>query len=312
MKFRAPASLYLRRAQLVLMLAGLIPTILLVATGIILVAAGSGSVAIITGALVLALCTSLVTGYILSSILLSRGASLARVQNDFLSSVSHELRTPITSIRMFLDTLRTDRVTDPKERRSCLEIMEREMARLDGLVAKLLELSKIEAGRQLFERKPVQVDDVVRDAIDAFGAVTLGQEVAVSVEVERDLAVVGDRGALTQALLNLLTNAWKYTPPEDKRIAVRARASGRRHVEIVVEDNGPGVPADEKRLIFEAFERGRAAIDSRTAGSGLGLAIVRAIIHSHKGTVELSSGGAPDRGARFRIVLPRHTPLVHR
>src|SRR5688500_20165879 len=109
------------------------------------------------GILVLAFCTSSLTGYILGSILVSRGASLAKVQNDFLSSVSHELLTPITSVRMFSETLRDERVTDPSERARCLEIIDREMARLDILVGKLIALSRLEAGRQPSHSKLVAV-----------------------------------------------------------------------------------------------------------------------------------------------------------
>src|SRR5689334_14371351 len=98
MRFRAPANLFLRRAQYTLMLAALVPTALTTALGIILLAFGySEAVAFIAGVLVLAFCASAITGYILASIFVSKGASLSRVQTDFLSSVSHELRTPLTS-----------------------------------------------------------------------------------------------------------------------------------------------------------------------------------------------------------------------
>ena len=118
MKFRAPANIQLRRAQLILLLAAVVPTGLMSALGVILLAVGSGSrtVSVVSGVLVLAFCTSAITGYILGSIFLQRGAVLARVQNDFLSSVSHELRTPLTSMRMFVETVNDDRVTDPAER----------------------------------------------------------------------------------------------------------------------------------------------------------------------------------------------------
>src|SRR5215831_2776948 len=148
LKFRAPTNVILRRAQLTLILAALLPTILTTPVGIvILVMHSSAAVTVVGGLLVLAFCTSSLTGYILASIFLSRGASLAKVQQDFLSSVSHELTTPITSVRLFIDTLKSDRVTDPAERAKCLDIIDREMARLDGLVGKLIALSKIEAGR---------------------------------------------------------------------------------------------------------------------------------------------------------------------
>jgi two-component system phosphate regulon sensor histidine kinase PhoR len=301
-RFRGPAHLLLERAQLVLLLAVLLPTLLLTPVGIVLLARGHGSIGVVTGVLVLAFCTTAVAGYILGNIFVRRGASLTKVQNDFLSQVSHELRTPMTSIRMFIETLRDDRISDPAERATCLGVLHREMARLDALVAKLMELSRIESGREPFENAPLSIDTVVADALAAFEAVKLGMSVSLDVALEPALEVVGDRAALARAVSNLLTNALKYTGTE-KRIRLRAVAAGRNKVAITVTDNGPGIPGGEQKRIFEKFERGRAAIDAGTTGSGLGLAIVRAIVRAHRGTVELD----PDcrDGSSFRILLPR-------
>jgi signal transduction histidine kinase len=177
------------------------------------------------------------------------------------------------------------------------------MTRLDSLVEKLLSLSRSQSAQGLFERAPLQVDDVVSDALAAFEAVRLGQPVTLKVEVEQGLELLGDRAALAQALANLLVNAWKYTP-KDKQIGLRATSADRR-IEIAVSDNGPGISSDEQRRIFEAFERGRAAELAGTPGSGLGLSIVRAVVEAHHGKLELSS--TPNHGSCFRVLLPRHT-----
>lgn len=293
----------LRRAQLTLLLAAVIPTGLLTATGIILLAVGSGSrvVNVVLGVLVLAFCASALTGYILGTVFMGRSADLARVQNDFLSSVSHELRTPLTSVRMFIETLREQRVTDPAERERVLELLQREMQRLEVLVARLIDLSKIEAGRHAFKREPVSMADVVADALIGLEAATLGEDVAVSTAIEEGLEVVGDRDALCQAVVNLLVNAHKYSGADEK-IHVAVRASGKK-VELTVSDNGPGIPRSEQKKIFEKFERGRAAVEDGKEGSGLGLAIVVAIVRAHKGTVLVRSDSRS--GSAFCIVLPR-------
>ena len=303
MRFRSPTNIQLRRAQLVLILAAVVPTVLMTATGIILLVLGQGSVAIVAGTLVLAFCTSSLTGFLLGSIFVSRGASLARVQTDFLSSVSHEFRTPITSIRMFIETLRDGRVTDPEEQQRCLRIVGQEMERLDGLVSKLLDLSRMEAGRHPFVREPVQVSDLVKDAVNGLDAVRMGTPVNLDVEVHPGLQVAGDRSALGQVFVNLLVNAWKYTPKENKCIAIRVYPQ-KRFVVFDIEDNGDGIPPTERQFIFDTFERGRSAIDSGTSGSGLGLAIVRAITRAHGGDVHLVAGTG---GACFRVRLPRRT-----
>jgi two-component system phosphate regulon sensor histidine kinase PhoR len=293
----------LRRAQITLMLATLVPTVLMIGLGILLLAIGSGSAAIVIGVLVLAFCTSSLTGYILGSIFVSRGASLARVQNDFVSAVSHELRTPLTSIRMFIDTLRDERLTDPDAKRQCLGLLSQEVQRLQGLVTRVIELSRIETGHHAFQRKPVSIADVVDDATQALRAASLGdpEPLHVDVDVPADLRVLGDRGALGQALSNLLINSWKYAAAPERRISVSARERVRRQVEIIVVDNGPGIPRNEQALIFEKFERGQSAVNSRKTGSGLGLAIVSAIVRAHGGKIELHS--RPGHGAEFRIKL---------
>jgi two-component system phosphate regulon sensor histidine kinase PhoR len=299
-KARSPTTVFLNRARLVFTLTALIPTVLITVIGIVLVATGSKSVAIVGGILVLAFCATALAGYALGTIFVKRGASLAAVQNEFLASVSHEVRTPLTSIRMFIETLREGRIVDPDEKQRCLTIILQELARLDGLVGKLSTLSKIEWRHTAFEQKLVPVSDIVNEALVALDALRFGAAVDLRVNVEPGLVVRGDPAALAQAVANLLANAWKYTPAEGKRIEVSATGDA-AHVTIAVSDNGPGVSREESAVIFEKFQRGAAATDN--VGTGLGLAVVRAIVTAHKGKVDVRAE-AP-RGARFRIVLPR-------
>jgi two-component system phosphate regulon sensor histidine kinase PhoR len=306
-RHRSPTSVFLHRARITFMLAALVPTVLMTAIGIILVASGgSKSLSIVGGILVLAFCATALAGYTMGSIFVTRGANLASIQNEFLSSVSHEIRTPLTSILMFIETLRADRIESPAERQRCLAIVHQELTRLDGLVGKLIELSKIESRPTAFDRHPVRVADFVGDALTAFEAMKIGgeaQAAEVRADLDPDLLVYGDRSALAQAMSNLLSNAWKYTRPTGKKIEVRARAD-RETISISVSDNGVGIPRLEQAAIFEKFERGSGAVAGGAAGSGLGLAIVRAVVEAHRGRVEVRS--QVDHGARFCIVLPRY------
>jgi two-component system phosphate regulon sensor histidine kinase PhoR len=303
LRLRSPTTRFLNRARLVFTLTALVPTILTTAIGIIFLAMGeSKSMAVVGGILLLSFCAVGLAGYVIGTIFVTRGASLAAVQNEFLAQVSHELRTPLTSIRMFIDTLREERVHDEVEKRRCLTIINQELGRLDGLVGRLIELSKIEHRHAVFDRRNVAVADIVADALASFDAVKVRREVELCVKVEPNLVVFGDRAALAQAVANLLGNAWKYTPSKGKKIDVTAAADA-KHITITVGDNGEGVKVAEAEEIFEKFSRGSAAKQGSTQGSGLGLAIVRAVVEAHQGKVDVKS--TEGHGARFRIVLPR-------
>ena len=180
----------LYRARLIFTLTALIPTVLITVLGIIILAeGGSKSMAVVGGILVLAFCATALAGWALGTIFVTRGASLASVQNEFLSSVSHELRTPLTSIRLFIDTLGEGRITDVAEKQRCLAIIDQELTRLDGLVGKLIDLSKIESRRDVFERRPVAVAAIVDDALAMFRTVDLATDIAVDVQMEEGLLV---------------------------------------------------------------------------------------------------------------------------
>ncbi len=291
----------LRRAQLVLMLAVLLPTVMSTGVGILLLAIGSTATTLISGVLVLTFCTSGITGYILVSIFVGKGASLVRVQNDFVSSVSHELRTPITSIRLLIESLRDGRLDDADEEQ-VLSLLGRETLRLEVLVGRVLELSRLQTSYE-FQRETIEVGALVDEAIAAFDALTLTRPTPIERDVESGLILTGDRSTLVRALVNLMTNAWKYTA-EDKQIMVVARGVG-RWIELTVRDNGVGIDPSEQSAIFEQFKRGRAAHEGGAPGVGLGLSFVRAIVRGHKGKLDIDS--RPGQ-TEFTIRLKRRDP----
>lgn len=295
-----PAIIQLRRAQLILMLAVLVPQILMTATGVVLLATGTDAYRVFFGVAVLVFCTTAVTGYILVSIFVGKGASLARVQNDFFSSASHELRTPLTAIHLLLEPLATGQL-DGEERKQVATLLAREVARLDNLLVRTLDLSRIQSGRHAFTMAPVRVDELVAEAIAAFDAATLGKPTPIATDLAPGLMIRGDRATLVRAIANLLINAWKYSG-DDKQIRVVARPQGRK-IDVSVIDNGIGIDPAERHELFDGFTRGKAALEGRTPGVGLGLAIVRAIVRAHRGKVEVES--APGHGSTFRLLLPR-------
>ena len=270
----------------------------MVAVGIILLSIGSTATTLISGVLVLAFCASGITGYILGTIFMGKGASLMRLQSEFVSSVSHELRTPITSIRLLMESLRDGRLEDA-DRTQVVSLLARETSRLEILVGRVLELSRLQSIYE-YRREVIDVSSLVDETIAAFDALTLTKPTPVRRTVEPGLSVTGDRSTLVRALVNLLTNAWKYTG-EDKQIEIAAKSSG-RWVELCVTDNGSGIAPDEQRAIFEQFKRGRAAYAGAQPGVGLGLSFVRAIVRGHQGKLDLESKPG---ATTFRIRLKR-------
>ncbi len=305
MRFRAPASIELRRAQLLLILAALVPTSLATVAAILVLVFARRATDVVLGILVLVFGVLAITGAAFVQVFLRRGDSLARLQNDFVSTVSHELRTPLTSIRMFVETLALGRLEgDPEKQQMVLHMLAKEVTRLEGLVERVLELARLEAGKRQFDRKPTPVSDIVEGALAAFEATRLaggGPEPKLRTHVDASLLVDVDQAALEQALLNLISNAYKYTG-DDKRIDVQAIANGRK-VEISVSDNGPGISWADRQVIFDRFERGHDLARQTAPGTGMGLAVVNLIVRAHDGRVDVSS--QPGAGASFRMLLPR-------
>jgi two-component system, OmpR family, phosphate regulon sensor histidine kinase PhoR len=290
----------LHRAQVVLILAALVPTILTTPIGVVLLAeGGSNHLTLVAGILVLAFCAAAVTGYVVGSIFMYRGARLVRVQTDFLASVSHELRTPMTSMRMFVEALLDRRLEDREERERCLRTLHQELVRLDGLVGRLIDLTRFESGGRPFTAVPVALDQVLEETLAAFTASHYPDPSRLKVDAVPGLRVYGDHAALVQVLLNLLTNALKHG---EGAIELKVAPAGTREVLLAVKDHGPGIPNGEQQRIFGRFERGSAAIHNGTPGSGLGLAIVQAYVKAHRGRIELDS--KPGAGATFRVYLP--------
>jgi signal transduction histidine kinase len=224
---------------------------------------------------------------------------LSALRADFVSLVSHELRSPMASVIGCATTLRERwRELAPAQRESFLALIEQETTRLSDLVGDVLDASRIEAGTFNYVFDDLDLEDIVRETA---AQVALGSdEVKIRQQVHGPLpAVRGDRDRLRQLLLNLLTNAIKYTVAGDE-IELTA-AAGDGFVTLTVRDHGPGIPAEQQRLVFEKFGRVNTGGRSKP-GAGLGLFIARSIAEAHGGTLELASEAGA--GAAFTARLP--------
>jgi two-component system phosphate regulon sensor histidine kinase PhoR len=277
----------------------IVPTALLLAVGTVMLVFYDLRANLVFGLLVVTLVACLITGVVLALVFVRKEANLSRLQLDFVSKVSHELRTPLTSIRMFVETLRYEH--EPARVDVCLDVLQRETERLRARIERLLDWGRMEAGKRVYELLPDDVGPVIAASVEHFRAATLGQERELELDIPAHLpTVLADRGALEDALLNLLTNAHKYSPL-DQSIALRAFAD-RHHVHLSVEDHGIGIARNEHHRVFEKFYRSDDRLSRSIEGSGLGLAIVQHVAQGHHGKVSLRS--APGRGSVFTLSIP--------
>ena len=227
---------------------------------------------------------------------------LDRLKDDFVATVNHELRTPLASIRAFSEILRDHPDLPHAERLDFLRIVVTESERLTRLINQLLDLSKIEAtGSMPAESAPVDLAAVAYESAAAMQQVFAERHVKLHTEVEADPAfVVGDHDRLVQVIINLLGNAAKFSPSVRGKAALRLRRIG-EELELSVADNGHGIRAEDREVVFERFRQLGDTMRDKPQGAGLGLAISRRIVTQHGGRiwVEAAEGG----GAIFKIRL---------
>jgi two-component system phosphate regulon sensor histidine kinase PhoR len=293
-----------RRIVLLLVTLGLVPAGLLSAIGVILLVVGE-AVNLLMGILILTFTGTLVTGTILVWVFLRREKNLSELQSDFVSKVSHELRTPLTSIRMFSETLKLRRGDAATEDR-CIEALERESTRLQGLIDRLLAWGRMESGMRVYDLAEHDISEIVEEAIGAFEPTRERRDVEVTTDVPPRLQKLWcDRAALVDALVNLLSNAYKYGG-NPKKIEVSARTE-KGKTRISVADNGLGIAPREQKRIFWKFYRVDDKLTRKQDGSGLGLSIVQHVARAHRGKVEVES--APGAGSKFTLVIPTERPV---
>lgn len=232
----------------------------------------------------------------------SRAVKLSRMKSDFVSNVSHELRTPLASIRVFGEFFKLGRVKDEAKAREYGEYIESESRRLTQIINNILDFSRIESGQKSYQFLPADIGEVIADTLKMFEVTLKQRDFAIEFESSNgSLPMLEiDADAITQALLNLLDNAVKYSG-SSKSITVRlAREDG--SIAISVADRGVGIPSDEHERIFERFHRVGTGLVHDVKGSGLGLAIVKHVVEAHGGHVTVHS--EPGRGSIFTVHLP--------
>ncbi len=226
---------------------------------------------------------------------------LEAVRRDFVANVSHELKTPLAAVAGSVEALLDGAQHDPKQRGEFLERIRRQAVRMEKIVRDLLDLAALESGGYVPDLRPVAVRELIDRAVDALSRQLREKGMAAIVAGPAlDLMVLADEDKAVQALVNLLDNAVKHSPP-GSAVTVAAEAEGAM-ARLSVGDAGPGIPSQHLPRLFERFYRADTARSRQLGGTGLGLAIVRHIAEIHGGTAGVDS--EVGRGSRFWLRLP--------
>jgi PAS domain S-box-containing protein len=237
----------------------------------------------------------------------TREAEIDRMKSDFVSIVSHELRTPLTSIKGYLDLVLMGAAgVVNKQQTSFLEIAKGNTDRLNEMVAELLDISRIESGKVELDVQVVSISELIERAAHSLRREFEDRGLTLTLALAPDLPeIFGDPGRISQVLMNLLSNAYKYTPRGGA--TVRARLV-RNSVQIDVTDTGVGISPGDREKLFTRFFRAEDAAVRQQPGTGLGLNITKSIVEMHGGGIWVES--EPGAGTTFSFTLPVPAGLV--
>ncbi len=228
-----------------------------------------------------------------------RELSLFKARRDFVASVSHELRTPLAQIRMFTETLQLRRERDDEERVHWLGIIGRETRRLGDLVENILLFSHLDADRARLEKERTDLGELVEEVVEGYVPIAEQYSMRIVADAPSRIFAMIDPRAVRQVVVNLLDNAIKYGP-RGQTIHIELEKTGASAC-LRVADQGPGIPAAERRSVWKPFVR-LGGTKGRTGGSGIGLAVVRDLVQLHGGSVSIDD--APGGGAVFTLIFP--------
>ncbi len=227
---------------------------------------------------------------------------LSKAKDEFVSNVSHELRTPITNMKLYHYLLRAR--ADKSEH--YLDILRRDIDRLESLIEALLILSRFDQERQTVSLKPLNLKALLERFISDRKALAAAKDISLELHLSDAPSIVeADQQLLEQALSIFVTNALAYTPSNGVVcIKLEHRVSNDKSwAGFSVYDTGPGIPPDERNRLFERFFRGSTGRDSGVPGTGLGLSIAKEIVDKHHGFIEVRDNNDFGRGSVFSVWL---------
>lgn len=227
---------------------------------------------------------------------------LAQIKSNFVSNVSHEIRTPLALISMYIESLERGMVKTPDKVKEYYAILLQESQRLTSIVNKILNFSQIESGKHAFTYQSINLREVVNSVVSTFKLKLENQAFEWSVDVvDDDLQIVADKESVTDAIINLVDNAIKYSA-DVKKIDIRIDKE-KDNVFVEIRDHGLGIPRSEQKNIYDKFYRVTDRnLAHKAKGSGIGLSIVKHIMDAHEGRISLKS--KLGKGSSFRLYFP--------
>lgn len=225
---------------------------------------------------------------------------LDRLKSDIVAIVSHELRTPLTSIKGYVELVLDGTMGAITEtQRKCLEIANENIDRLKRLIDNMLDLSKIEHGELEMNTKPTNLKDIVENAVNILKPLADEKNINIIYKIN-DIIINCDKDRITQVLTNLIENAIKFSPINEKVVIEAFKEGNSVHIKVI--DNGPGIPKKDLDRIFDRFYQVDSPAKRIKGGSGLGLAVCKSIIKAHGGVIWVES--ELGKGSVFHIILP--------
>ncbi len=236
---------------------------------------------------------------------ISRESETTRLKTEFVHNISHELKTPLTLIRLYGETLQRKEDLKKDEKKEAYEIITKESERLSHLINNVLDFSRIEMGRKEFDFKKGSLAQVVRDTLESYRYHLEKKGFSIKKEITSDLPEMNfDGEAIASVLVNLLSNAMKFSP-KIKEVTVKLFKDDGNAV-LQVADKGIGISPKDTSRIFSRFYRVKNEIVSDSGGSGLGLTLVKHIAEAHGGRINVES--EPGKGSIFSVILPLSGP----
>ena len=226
---------------------------------------------------------------------------LEDMRREFVANVSHELKTPITTIKSYSETLLCGALEDKELSKNFVEVIENEADRMSSLVKDLLQLSHMDYEKAVWEMHHLDLREIVTDSVRKLEVHFQNKNQRLNMQISDEaVPIYADRGKIQQVIINLLTNAIKYTP-ENGNIRISAQVVDKNAI-FEVQDSGIGIPKEDIKRIFERFYRVDKGRSRAQGGTGLGLSIAHNIIKQHKGSIKVSS--ELEKGSIFTVYFP--------